>query len=575
MPRGSNSGGYGNNGVRFPDWVYALGNAFGVKPSTYPGHQETNRNEAGFAPNPQGLNRGIDWAAPGAPDEVDRMQRFADYCFSIRGELEQIIWENPRTGRRIGVAGGRDVTNTPYYNYDGGYNNHRNHVHTRQSHSLPLPGGAAPAPTPAPPPRPQFTEREMFGRGSSPRTRKPINFFIHTQEGPPGREISNASAEDLARYCQGQNGVSYHYTIRDGIVYGVVDTDLASWSVLDANVFSVNLCFAGSSVLLTRQQWLEKYGRDIDIAAYLAVQDCRKYGMSTEVLVPRPEQRGGEVYAGNPRSGISDHNYVTRELGIGTHTDVGPNFPWDVFVAAVNKYAKGEGEDELSARAEAMIAELYEEYKASRRAPTRTFFGTSTAGVESPLGYLWNMDGNINELFMTWAYILGVPAAEDAVEHIAANGVSPDSWAGHQLDGDGKAWLAEFGQQWCQGLVAFRKRIHAALKAGGQEAIQAFDYEAVADAVARRTPTNPVPTDSGEVQKLRQELDRVRAENARLMQEKFDGAISTQVAVAEVQGLANGGDIGGSIGAVIGQLANSMEDWTEFALSMDAKQRAA
>lgn len=146
MPTGSNSGGYGNNGVRFPDWVYALGNAFNCKPSTYPGHQESDRNEAGYAPNPQHLNRGIDWAGP-VPD----MQRLADYLFSIRGELEQLIWENPQTNRRLGVAGGKDVTTTKYYDYDGGYNDHRDHVHTRQDHSLPLPGGTPS--TPPPPPR--------------------------------------------------------------------------------------------------------------------------------------------------------------------------------------------------------------------------------------------------------------------------------------------------------------------------------------------------------------------------------------------------------------------------------------
>jgi hypothetical protein len=106
-------------------------------------------------------------------------------------------------------------------------------------------------------------------------------------------------------------------------------------------VFSINLCFAGSSVKLTRQQWLDKYGRDIEIAAYLAVQDARKYGFSTEVIVP--------PYAGNARPGISDHRYVTDKLGIGTHTDVGPNFPWDVFKAHVDRFVNGTtiGDDDV------------------------------------------------------------------------------------------------------------------------------------------------------------------------------------------------------------------------------------
>jgi hypothetical protein len=68
----------------------------------------------------------------------------------------------------------------------------------------------------------------------------------------------------------------------------------------------------------------------IDVAAYLAVQDCKKYGIST-LVVPPPYS------AGTP--GISDHKYVTDVLGWGSHTDVGPNFPWDIFAAAVSKYA--------------------------------------------------------------------------------------------------------------------------------------------------------------------------------------------------------------------------------------------
>lgn len=192
---------------------------------------------------------------------------------------------------------------------------------------------ADPIPAPVTMLRPAFTELQMFGWGASRRTRKPINFFIHTQEGS-----WDATARDLAEFCQGQNNVSYHYTLRDGIVYDVVDTDLYCWAVLDANVFSVNACFAGSSVTQTRQQWLDRYRFDIEIMAYLAVQDARKYGFSTEVIPP--------PYSGNPRPGISDHKYVTQKLGIGTHSDVGPNFPWDVFTDHVNRFATG-GEDDM------------------------------------------------------------------------------------------------------------------------------------------------------------------------------------------------------------------------------------
>jgi len=131
------------------------------------------------------------------------------------------------------------------------------------------------------------------------------------------------------------NQVSYHYTVsqdpRDNgvTVCDVVDTDYASWSCLSANNRSINLCFAGSSVNWSRDQWLQQ-SRALDVAAYIAVQDCKKYGIPLKVLSP--------PYNSAP-PGISDHKYVTEYLGDGTHSDTGPNFPWDVFTANIVKWS--------------------------------------------------------------------------------------------------------------------------------------------------------------------------------------------------------------------------------------------
>lgn len=304
----------------FPPWVSRLGDAFGLRASTYPDHQESDRVEAGFARNPQRLNRGIDWTGP-----VDAMQRFAEYCLSIRGQLEQVIWQNPNTGQRVGVAGGRDVTSSGYYSAD--YSGHTDHVHTRQSEPIPLPTEAL-----VPDNRPVFNEFAVWSRNNGPRGTKVDAFLIHTQEGGGG----DAAAENLAKWFQNANDVSYHYTISQAADGGVtvvdcVDTDRASWSVLSANGRSINLCFAGSRSSWSRADWL-KQGKAIDVAAYLAVQDCKKYGFATNVIAP--------PYTGR-LPGISDHRYVTQVLGDGTHTDVGDGFPWDVFAAAVSKYATG------------------------------------------------------------------------------------------------------------------------------------------------------------------------------------------------------------------------------------------
>ena len=186
----------------------------------------------------------------------------------------------------------------------------------------------------ADPNRPDFNEYPIWSPSNSGRGSTKVDLFLlHTQEGGGGDD----AADNLARWLSNPaNQVSYHYTISQASDGGVtvvdcVDTDRASWSVLSANPRSINLCFAGSRASWSRADWL-KQAKAIDVAAYLAVQDCKKYGIPIQVI-----GTGGN-YSG-ARAGIADHQYVTKVLNDGTHTDVGPNFPVDVFKAAVDKYA--------------------------------------------------------------------------------------------------------------------------------------------------------------------------------------------------------------------------------------------
>lgn len=180
--------------------------------------------------------------------------------------------------------------------------------------------------------RPDFNEYPVWSSSKQARNGTKIDLFLlHTQEGP-------GNADSLARFlCNPANQVSYHYTAsqdpRDqGVtVCDVVDTDYASWSVLSANNRSINLCFAGSSVNWTRDQWMQQ-SKAIDAAAWLAVQDCKKYGIPLTVIAP-PYTAG--------RAGISDHAYVTKVLRDGTHSDVGPNFPWTYFAQKIVEYSGG------------------------------------------------------------------------------------------------------------------------------------------------------------------------------------------------------------------------------------------
>lgn len=129
LPTGSSIS-YGSAG--FPEWVTSLASTNGLQASTYPGHQEGDRAEAGYAPNPEHLNRGIDWSGP-----VAAMQTYAEWLLSIAASnvgLEQIIWQNPNTGQKIGWAGRSEDVSGSYFASD--YSGHQDHVHTRTSASI-------------------------------------------------------------------------------------------------------------------------------------------------------------------------------------------------------------------------------------------------------------------------------------------------------------------------------------------------------------------------------------------------------------------------------------------------------
>lgn len=142
LPRGTDTHGYGQGtGAVFPPWVMALAARFGLKPSTYAGHQENDRNEPGYAPNPNHENRGIDWVG-----SIENMQRFAEAMAKLPN-VEQVIFRNLQTGQDTeAVAGQR----RPGY-FASDLAGHADHVHTRQatpivitdSNGNPLPGSSA------------------------------------------------------------------------------------------------------------------------------------------------------------------------------------------------------------------------------------------------------------------------------------------------------------------------------------------------------------------------------------------------------------------------------------------------
>ena len=296
------------------------------------------------------------------------------------------------------------------------------------------PAPSTPPQLPAPPAgapvaRPEFREinvidkRAISGKSQDRRGTKIDLLLAHTSEGDGG--------EGLIGFME-RKGVSYHYLIdndRDGnTVWDLVDTDRASWSVLDANNRSINYVIGRSFVRWSRQEWVDNARNAIRIMAWLMVQDARKYHIEPRVIAP--------PYPVGP-PGISDHKFVTQRLRIGDHTDMGNNFPWDLLEADVREFS-GQGgptlvigditlsgnDAAIVVAASKMILAMWDNDDLSKphKWLPRGMFGlvdVPAGGVDDTIGMLLNTDANAWNLVMIVGALLGVEYDVQAINDTA------------------------------------------------------------------------------------------------------------------------------------------------------------
>lgn len=530
LPRGSNSGGYGGNGVKFPDWVYRLGDAFGIKPSTYPGHQESNRNEAGYAPNPQLLNRGIDWAAPGAPDQWERLTRFADYLATIPQYLEQVIWQNPVTMRSIEVAGGRHQPG--YFRAD--LAGHRDHVHTRQSRSIPLPGGASTNP-------PVASTKPVGWRGDPvwlPDVLREAGLVCHVYPGAFERghgdmgQLWGVMCHHTGSFGETPKGIAEHPSL-----------GLASQLYLGRNG-EYTLCGVGEA-------WHGGAG------SYPGITDVN----NTLIGIEAANDGGGTP--GKPhRSSWSDVQYdayvrgvaaILNKLGFGADRCIAhkewagkSQGKWDPGAIDMNIFradvkarlnTSTPGDDDLSAEAERMIREMHREL--TQRHPSRSAVREPGEGlVDTWAGMDLNTDGNVDLLATFLRAKLGHPPAIARLQRVAAG-----TEAGRSSDDAllAQAMLAEVGN-----------KVQASVNSAPQIQASAPNLEIerrLADVLAENA--------------------RLREENTRLQQE---ADTRTAMAVYEPDPAITSRD---STGDKIQRAIDSSMDYTEHILAMDSTHRTA
>lgn len=166
----------------------------------------------------------------------------------------------------------------------------------------------------------QFIQAECVtkGRPDGP----PLWVVIHDMEAHETPDRAESTARYFADPGNGRN-VSSHYTADDNsVVQCVLLGDVAcTVGNRPGNYRGINWELAGFAAQ-TRQQWLDPFGIDMfDQIVPIMQKDMIKYGI--------PIRRCSVDDLKAFRKGVTSHNDLRLAFGGTTHTDPGPNFPWD------------------------------------------------------------------------------------------------------------------------------------------------------------------------------------------------------------------------------------------------------
>lgn len=147
---------------------------------------------------------------------------------------------------------------------------------------------------------------------------------IHTMEAPEGDQ----TAENVARYFQKPDyKSSAHVCIDDNSVIQCVYDNNVAYAAPGCNNDGIQLELAGVAGQSVKQ-WRDPYSiAVVAIAADVAGQYCLKYGLPALHLSNEMLRLGGR--------GIIGHAQASAVYKKSDHTDPGPNYPWDRFMAAV------------------------------------------------------------------------------------------------------------------------------------------------------------------------------------------------------------------------------------------------
>lgn len=170
----------------------------------------------------------------------------------------------------------------------------------------------------------------------SERGSRPVSLIvIHTAEG------ARTAAALGAYFIRADVQASSHVGIDGSSTLQYVPYDKAAWTTRSANPISesAEMC---AFARWTRDQWLSVGVVDGVVNPRAMVSRAAAWARSRALARGIPLARLTPVQVGQNAWGLIDHYAWTIGKKDGTHTDVGGNFPWDVFMQEVTAGAEGE-----------------------------------------------------------------------------------------------------------------------------------------------------------------------------------------------------------------------------------------
>ncbi len=198
-------------------------------------------------------------------------------------------------------------------------------LHTQHADSPPVgPQLAGPEPIEAP-----FHELLAHpSKWSAPRGMTPTSVVIHCTA------ATNPARNTAEFFASSASSGSTQAVADDNEGYTCVPDDAVCAGAPPLNQEGLHIEQPGLATW-SRATWL---GHDLQLrrVAYHVALWCRTYGIPIVRLTANDLRAQGER-----ARGITDHAAITAAFGQSTHTDPGPNYPWDVFLSYTANYHEG------------------------------------------------------------------------------------------------------------------------------------------------------------------------------------------------------------------------------------------